>query len=127
MHYDGMVIMFSLHKLYDGGMMRQKRHLLLWRIEGEQGQSCSHILHNVSMGGDGNIMGEDFDMGHIREWNYELAGAYLHRPTMLSLWSMSLLVECSQDHFIFDALDGHRGGEIDRVVEDSLVIVVCSP
>ena len=26
-------------------------------------------------------------------------------------------MECSQDHFIFDALGGHRGGEIDRVVD----------
>ena len=114
MHYNNM---FSPHMFYDGGMMRQQRHLLLWRIEREQGKSCSHILHNVAMGGDGNIMGGVFDIGHIREWTYELAGAYLHRPTVLSLWSMSLLMEFSQDHFIFDALEGHRGCEISRVVD----------
>ena len=38
MHYDDMVIMLSPHELYDGGMMRQQRHLLLWRIRREQGQ-----------------------------------------------------------------------------------------
>ena len=97
--------------------MRQKRHLFLWMVEREQGKSFSHILHNVAMGGDGNIMGKVFDIGHVREWTYELAGAYLHRLTTLSLWSMILLVECSQDHFIFDALDGHKRVEIDRVVD----------
>ena len=69
------------------------------------------------MEGDGNIMGGVFDIGHVREWIYELAGAYLHRPTMLSVWSNNLLMECSQDHFIFDAHGGYRGGEIGRVVD----------
>ena len=26
-------------------------------------------------------------------------------------------MECSQDHFIFDALGGHKGGDIGRVVD----------
>ena len=89
MHYDDIIIMFSPHELYDGGMSGQQRHFFLWRIEREQGKSFSHILHDVAMGGDGNIMGGVFDIGHVREWLYELAGAYLHRPTTLSLWSMS--------------------------------------
>ena len=57
------------------------------------------------------------DIEHVRECIYELAGAYLHRLAALPLWSMSLLMRCSQDHFIFDALGGHRGGEIERVVD----------
>ena len=117
MHYYDMIILFSLHQLYDGGMMRQQRPLLLWRIKRGQGKSCSHILHDVAMGGNGNIMGGYFDIEHVRECIYELAGAYLHGPTMLSLWGMSLMMECSQDHFIFDTLGGPRGGEIDRVVD----------
>ena len=42
MHYDDMVILFSMHQLYDGGMMRQQSHLLLWRIGREQGKNFSH-------------------------------------------------------------------------------------
>ena len=103
-HYDCMVILFSLHQLYVGGMMRQQRHLLLWRIEREQAKSWSHILHNVVMGGDANIMGEVFDIGHVREWIYELARAYLYRPTTLSLWSRILLMECSQDRILFSPI-----------------------
>ena len=103
-HYDGIIIMFSPHELDDRGMSGQQIPFLLRRIEREEGQSFSHIFHDVAMGGNGNIMGGVFDIGHVREWIYELAGACFHRPTMLSLWSMSLLMECSQDHFIFDAL-----------------------
>ena len=93
---------------------------MLWRIEREKGQVFSPILHDVAGGGDGKIMGGVFDMGHVREWIYELEGAYFHRPTSLSLWSMSLLMGCSQDHFIFDALGEHRGDEIGRMVDELL-------
>ena len=75
--------------------MRQQRHFLLWRIEREQGQNFSHILHDVATGGDGNIIRGVFDIGHVKEWIYELVGAYLHRPIALSPWSMSFLMECS--------------------------------
>ena len=85
MHCDDLVIFLSLHQLYDGVMMMQQRHVLLWRIERGQGQSCSHILHDVAMGGYGNIMGGAFDIEHVSECIYDLAGAYLHRPTTLSL------------------------------------------
>ena len=102
MHCDDTIIMFSPHELYDGGMMGRQRQLLLWRIKGEKGHNCSHILYDVAMGGDGKIMREIFDVEYVRGWIYELARAYLHRPTVLSLWSMSLLMEFSQDHFIFD-------------------------
>ena len=47
MHYDDMVILFSLHKLYDGGMVRQQSHLLLWTIGREQGQIFSHTWHDT--------------------------------------------------------------------------------
>lgn len=114
-YYDDVI--FSPHGLYDGGMMRQQRNLVLWRIEREQGQNFSHIFHDVAMGGDGNIMRGVFDIVHVKKWIYKLAGAYFHRPTMLSLWSSNLLMECSQDHFMLNALGGHRGGEIDRVVD----------
>ena len=68
------------------------------------------------MGGDGNIMRGVFDIEHVIGCIQELAGACLRRLVAMSLWSMRLLMECSQDHFIFDALEGHRGGEIGRMV-----------
>ena len=113
MHYDDMVIFFSLHQLYDGGMMRQQSHLLLWRIEREHGYIFSHILHDVAMGGDDNIMGGVFDIEHVRECIHELEGAYFHRPTTLSLWSMDLWMECPQDHSTLGALYGQGRGEKD--------------
>ena len=36
----------------------------------------------------GSIMGGVFDIEHVKEWSYELAGAYFHRPKTLSLWSL---------------------------------------
>ena len=48
--------MFSLHYLYDGGMMRQQKLLLLGLFLGEQGQFCSHTLRDVAGVGDGTIM-----------------------------------------------------------------------
>ena len=41
MHYDDVIIMFSLHEWYDGGM-------LLWRIGREQGNICSHTWHDAA-------------------------------------------------------------------------------
>ena len=49
-----------------------------------------------------------------------MAEAYLHRPTMLSLWSLGLLMECPQDHLKFDALGGQGGGESDGVVDGDI-------
>jgi len=40
------------------------------------------------------IMGDIFDKEHAKKWSYELTGAYLHRPIVLSLWSIELLMEC---------------------------------
>ena len=126
--------MFSPHDLYDGGMRRQQKLLLLWLFLGEQGQICSHTLHDVAGVGDGTIMvqrgyslalddqevlppweellvcssivGDIFDNKHVKERSYELSGSYLHRPTTLSLESMGLLMEYPQDHFTFDAIGG---------------------
>ena len=123
MQYDDAIIMFSPHGLYDGGMRRLQRLLLLWRIGREQGHICCHNWHDVAGVGDGNIivqggyslalddlevlppwkellvcnniMGGVFDMGHAKGWIYELARAYLHGPIALSLWSRNLLMECS--------------------------------
>ena len=53
-----------------------------------------------------NIMEVVFDNEHVKEWSYVLVGAYLHKPTTLSPWSMDLWMKCSQDHFTFDALYG---------------------
>ena len=65
-------------------------------------------------------MGDVFDNGHVKEWSYELAGAYLHRPIALSLGSLGLLMECPQDHFTFDALGGKGGGENDGGVDGGI-------
>ena len=128
------IIMSSPHDLYDGGMRRQQKILLLGLLLGEQGHICSHTLHDVAGVGDGiimvqrgyslalddqevlplwkkfpicsSIMGDVFDNEHVKEWSYEFAGAYLHRTTTLSLGSWGLLMEYSQDHFPLDALGG---------------------
>ena len=116
------IIMFPPHDLYDGGMRRQQKLVFLWGTLGEKGHICSHFLHDVAGVGDGtimvqggysldlddqevlplwkelpiygNIVGDVFDNGHVKEWSYRMAGAYLHRPTTLSLWSWDLLMEC---------------------------------
>ena len=56
MTYDDIIIIFSPHDLYDGGMRRQQKILLLWRILGEHGQIFSHTLHDVAGVGDSTIM-----------------------------------------------------------------------
>ena len=66
------------------------------------------------------IMGDVFDKDHVKEWSYELEGAYLHGPTMLSLGSLGLLMECPQDHFTIDALGKQGGSEIDGVVDGNI-------
>ena len=63
-----------------------------------------------------SIMGDAFDILHVKDWSHELEGAYLHRPIALPLWSWGLLMEYPQDHFTLDALDGRRGGKEDEVV-----------
>ena len=68
----------------------------------------------------GSIVGDVFDNGHVKEWIYGMAGAYLHRPKALSLWSWGLLMECSQDHFIYDALGGQGADESDGVVDGDI-------
>lgn len=134
MHCDDVIIVSSPQRLYDGGMRGQQRHLLLWRFERGQGPTCSHTWHDSAVGWDGTIIVQGgyslilddlgvfppwekplvcssfmrvFGTGHVKEWIYELAGAYLHRPTAL-LSCRNLLMECSQDHFIVGALDGHK-------------------
>ena len=114
----------------------------------EQGQICSHSFHDVAGVEDvtiivqrgysltldvqeglsswegllicSNIMGDAFDILHVKDWSYELMGAYFHRPIALSLWSWDLLMEYSQDHFSFDALGEQRGGEEDDVVDGDI-------
>ena len=75
------------------------------------------------------IMRNIFEKEHVKEWSLILMRAYGYRPTTLSLWSSDLWMKCaqwkcggsithrSQDHFIFVALDGKRGGEMDEVVD----------
>ena len=58
-----------------------------------------------------SIVGDEFGNEHVKEWIYELEGAYLQRPTMLSLGSLGVLMECPQNHFTYDALGGQGGGE----------------
>ena len=53
-----------------------------------------------------NIMGDVFDKEHVKEWGYELTGAYLNGPTSLSLGSLGLLMDCPQDHFTLNACGG---------------------
>ena len=107
--------MLSLHDLDDGSMRRQQNILLLGMFLREQGQIFSHSFHDVAGVEDGTIivqrgyslaldvqeglsswggllicsiiMGYAFDILHVKYWSYVLMGAYLHRPTMLSLWS----------------------------------------
>ena len=62
-----------------------------------------------------SIMGDAFDILHVKDWSCLLMGAYLHRPTTLSLWNWDLLMEYSQDHFSFNALGEQRGGKEDDV------------
>ena len=56
MHYDGMIIMFLIHDLYDGRMRRHQKLLLLWRNFREKGQIFSHTLHDIAGVGDGTII-----------------------------------------------------------------------
>ena len=58
-----------------------------------------------------SIMGDSFDIVHVKQWSYELARAYFHGPIALSPWGLDLLMECPQDHFTFDALGKQGGGE----------------
>ena len=67
-----------------------------------------------------SIMGDAFDILHVKYWSHELEGAYLHRPTALPLWSWGLLMEYQQDHFTLDALDEQRGGKEDEVVDEDI-------
>ena len=141
-------IMPSSHDLYDESMRRQQTLLLLELYLREQGKIFSHTLHDVVGVGDGtimvqrgyslalddqevlpiweellmcsNIMGEVFNNVHIKEWGYDWAGAYFHRPIALSLGSLGLLMECPQDNFTFVALGGQGGGESDEVVDGDI-------
>ena len=113
--------------------------MLLGMFLGEQGQIFSHSFHDVERVEDGTItvqrgyslaldvqevlppwerlliyskiMGDAFDILHVKDWSHELEGAYLHRPTTLPLWSWGLLMEYPQDHFTLHALDGQRRGK----------------
>ena len=115
-------IMLLLHSLYGEGVGRQQELLLLWKLLGEYGLILSHTLHDVAGVGDGtimvqrgyslaledqevlplwkgspiysNIMVDEFDIFHVKEWSHEMTGALLQRPTTLSLGSMYLLMEC---------------------------------
>ena len=40
-----------------------------------------------------SIIGGIFDKDHVKQLSYELAGAYLHRPTALFLWSVDLFMD----------------------------------
>ena len=136
--------MLFLHSLYGDGVGRQQELLLLWLLLREYGMVFSLTLHDFAGVGYGtimvqrgyfltledqevlplwkespiyrNIMVDDFGIWHVKEWSYEMTGALSQRPTALSLWSWDLLMECSQDHFTYDALDGQVGDGSDGVV-----------
>ena len=112
-----------------------KSFFFLWMFLGECGLVLFHTLHNVAGVGDGtimvqrgyslaledqevlplweespiysSIMTDDFDMWYVKGWSYEMTGALSQRPIVLSLGSLGLLMECSQDHFIYDEIDGN--------------------
>ena len=128
-HYDGMIIMFSLHNVYDGGMMRQQRSLLLRRIGREQGQNFYPTWHSVARVKYGTIMVQEvfsswrrplifgsimentFEKLHVKGWSYILAGDCLHESTTLLLHGMDLLKECPFELSTFEALEGQYEGE----------------
>ena len=61
MHYDDMkffisIIIFSSHDLYDEGMGKKQKLLLLGLLLGEHGKIFSHTLHGVAGVGYGTIM-----------------------------------------------------------------------
>ena len=58
MHDGDVIIMFSPHGLYDGGIWRHQIIFLLWRIGREQGQIYSHTWHDAAGVGDGTIIME---------------------------------------------------------------------
>ena len=108
-------------------MGRKLELIFLWLLLREYGMILFHTLHDVAGVGDGTIMvqrghslalddkeilplGKElllyssivedvFDNEHVKEWSYELEGAYLLRPSALSLWSLGLLMECPLDRF----------------------------
>ena len=59
-------IVSSSHELYDGNKGGQQNTLLLFL--GEQGQNCSHTLHDVAEGGDGIISVEFDDREVLPPW-----------------------------------------------------------
>lgn len=142
-------LMLLLQDLYDDGVGRQLEILFLWLLLREYGLILSHTLHDVARVGYGTIMlqrgysltledegvlllwegsltynfimfDDDFDMWDVKSWSYEMTGALLQSPTTLSLGSLGLLMECSQDHFIYDALDGHAGDESDGLMDGDI-------
>ena len=100
----------SYLQIYDTG---QQEILLLGMFLREQGKISSHNFHDVAGVEDGtiivqrgyslalnvqegiyswegllicsSIMGDAFDILHVKYWSYVLMGAYLHRPMALSL------------------------------------------
>ena len=119
--------------------------MLLGMFLREKGQIFSHSLHDVAGVEDGtirvqrghslalnvqeglspwegllirsSIMGDAFDILHVKDWSHVLMGAYLHGPIKLSPWSRGLwmkyvqwkcgelITHRSQDHFTLDAPD----------------------
>ena len=67
-----------------------------------------------------SIMVDEFGIWHVKEWSYEMTRALLQRPTTLSLGSLGLLMEYSQDQFTYDALDGQVRDESYGVVDGDI-------
>ena len=138
MHYDNVIIMFALHRLYDGGMRRQQRHLLLWRIEREQGKNFSHTWNDAAGIGGGtsivqgatppsweglyiynSILGRVFDTIYVKELSYEMTVALLQRLAALSFRRLDCLLKCSQVHFTSNASWRHVDDHHERLMEGS--------
>ena len=139
MHYGDMLIIFSPHRLYDGGMVRQKSHFLLWRIGREQGQIFSHTWHDVARVRDGTsivqreappywediyiyniILGRVFDTTYVKELSFEMTVALLQRLAAMSLKSLDCMLKCSQDHFTSNAPWKHVEYGNKKVMDESI-------
>ena len=134
------IIISSPHDLYDGYVREQRELLLLWLLLGGHGKNISHTWHDISKR-DGTIkvqgcyptlkdqevlphrketsthismMVDKFGIWRVKGWSHGVARALSLRPTMLLLWSMFLLMECSKGSmypFIFQILMGRFSWE----------------
>ena len=116
--------MILLYGLYEGEMREQQELLFLWLHLGEFGKNFSHTYHDISREKEGtfmvqggypsaledherlpcrkkifshsSMMVDGFGMWNVKGRSHGVTRALLLRPTVLSLESMFLLMECSK-------------------------------